>query len=876
MPLSIHNNPATTTTASRRGVLGPVSSPVVVGLDDDDSSDSSSSGSSEASVRTPPTHHQQQEQATPTRRSVTRTPPPSPPLTPRTPVKAAVGGSTSSASPQTSRKKNSRHAPSSSPSPVRVTAPPSPPGSRGRRLLRNSGGGASSSKNHNNNNNNNNDNCSTNTPTISNTSSSHHKRQQLRRMNHAASIIVSDPVEEATADQRLVDYFIVVSSKPKQAEQQLNNINVNVAGGDSPSRSSNNNIAESRQEQDDCSTIPPHASTPSAATTTATRGETTQNGTTTIPTFAPKITARYPAVDYADNPLNAMIPQFCFPTLPHDHVISPVSTYELPRVHHFVLTNEKGRKVYGTCLTVLEELAPPLFPSSYFDEKSRQHQQQQSSMSSSLTVLEDLSSFALNLAGIEVDNRPPRNSNGHAGTSKTTLYIPKVLCLLSSWPYLTAFREYVAQLYRLATTTNIMSAPIERYITNICLEIPAPPPGAYEIQVDIMDSTIRFWAPPGKLPLAHVALPFHVLFECLDVEHILHVWSALITERKILLVSSQFSILTICCEVLCSLLFPLRWSHLYIPLLPRNFCAVLDAPVPYLCGLVRECWSHAEPFISPETIVVDLDHNTITYGNETPRIPEVPAKKWNKLHNSLQETVGHLHWKTHGLEESYRAMMTLKPKQRSMEQLLRQEQAGQGRPQWMEKLDGLDRAFNLAYTPDSKLLEDYYRSNYGGGDDGELQQTPWDKVQEAFLRFFVAILKNYRRYLFIPLLAATSPDTKATDEDPHHHPYSSSGSISGRAQQPSFDVAAFLAAQPAHSAPFLYQMCMSQQFDSFITRRMYSPGEPDLIFFDQSIGTSNYSFFVLASPSSNFRMLLILFFCFRRQAQSQQTQNKEG
>jgi dDENN domain/DENN (AEX-3) domain len=278
---------------------------------------------------------------------------------------------------------------------------------------------------------------------------------------------------------------------------------------------------------------------------------------------------------------------------------------------------------------------------------------------------------------------------------------------------------------------------------------------------------------------------------------------------------------------------------LYIPLLPRNFCAVLDAPVPYLCGLVRECWSHAEPFISPETIVVDLDRNTITYGTETPKIPDAPAKKWNKLHNSLQESVGHLHWKAHGLEESYQSMMALKAKNRSMEQLLRQEQAGQGRRQWMEKLDGLDRAFNLAYTPDSKLLEDYYyRSNDGGGDDTELQQTPWDKVQEAFLRFFVAILKNYRRYLCIP------PATAAKEiEDPHHHPYGSTSSIAGRAQQPSFDVAAFLAAQPADSAPFLYQMCMSQQFDTFITRRLYSPGEPDLIFFDQSIGTSDLRLF---------------------------------
>jgi len=81
--------------------------------------------------------------------------------------------------------------------------------------------------------------------------------------------------------------------------------------------------------------------------------------------------------------------------------------------------------------------------------------------------------------------------------------------------------------------------PLERYIVNVCCEIPAPPPGAYEVQVTVLDSTIRFWAPPANLPIAYVALPYQILFECLDVEHILTVWSAMILERKILLVSSQ-------------------------------------------------------------------------------------------------------------------------------------------------------------------------------------------------------------------------------------------------------------------------------------------------------------------------------------------------
>ena len=68
---------------------------------------------------------------------------------------------------------------------------------------------------------------------------------------------------------------------------------------------------------------------------------------------------------------------------------------------------------------------------------------------------------------------------------KRPIYIPKVLCILSTWPYLQSFRDYLTQLYRLATMTDLMKAPIERYVQNICDEAPAPPPGIFEVQIKV-------------------------------------------------------------------------------------------------------------------------------------------------------------------------------------------------------------------------------------------------------------------------------------------------------------------------------------------------------------------------------------------------------
>jgi len=478
--------------------------------------------------------------------------------------------------------------------------------------------------------------------------------------------------------------------------------------------------------------------------------------------FQPVITARFPLMDHSDNPLNPMITQFCYPS---GEVIVPSRVYELPRVHHFVLTNDKGRKVYGTCLTMFEEY----------------HASEEGPW-----ITRDQIHSEDSVRDIEVT----------VSEGRTVLYIPKVLCLLSTWPYLTAMREWLAQFYRLASSTNIMQTPIERYVLNICMEIPAPPPGAYEVQVSILNSTIRFWAPPAKLPIAYVALPYQTLFDCLDVENILLLWNALIMEHKILLVSSQYSILTVCSEILVSLLFPMRWCHLYVPLLPRFICPMLDAPVPYLCGVVRENWLYAQQFVSHETIIVDLDRNTVATGEMTPDFVPPPIRKWTKLKAAVDVTAGHLFWKTRGMEEEYNNLMHGRRinLRRNLANLQKQ-----GSPIWKEKLLCYDHAFNLAYTPTSpNLLNDSSSAD---------QQSQWDRVQEAFLRFFVALMKDYRRFL-------TPPD----------------GNEPGV-----FNKEDFIASQKPENQPFLAELCETQQFEDYVTKRLYSPGEPDVIFFDQSI-----------------------------------------
>jgi hypothetical protein len=469
----------------------------------------------------------------------------------------------------------------------------------------------------------------------------------------------------------------------------------------------------------------------------------------------PVITARYPAKDRENHPLNPKLPSFCHPE--GSEFIHPTTEYKMPRIHHFVLTESNASKLYGTCLTVYEEFKQ--------------------------TAADDTTDSG----------------------KKTVYYAPCVLCLLSTWPYLSAFRTYLTQLYRLATTTDLMEAPIERYILNICEEVPAPPPGVFEVQLSILGTMIRFWAPPANQPIAYVSLPFKVLFECLNISNIMYTWYSLACEHKVLLVSDQLSLLAVCSEILCSLLFPMKWSHLYIPVLPRSLSPMLDAPMPYLCGISRENFQYAVGDIGDDAIVVDLDRNMITLGSNPVDLPPLPHKHRVKLEHALQVNVGHVFWEARGMtKEDANAILN------SSDEEYVNKTLENAHSLWNEKIRTVDDAFGLAPAPESTTIA----MNLDPRNTGK--QSKWDAVQEAFLRFYVSALKDYRKYLPKEVPEANS---------------SWRGDKSGLR----FRADDFVASQRRDFQPFLEELMATQQMDDFITKRMYSSTEPDVIFFDKSI-----------------------------------------
>lgn len=405
-----------------------------------------------------------------------------------------------------------------------------------------------------------------------------------------------------------------------------------------------------------------------------------------------------------------------------------------------------------------------------------------------------------------------------SGTTKESkVFIPKCVVLLSTYPYLAAFREYLTQLDRLSKAGE-MTVPIERYITNFCSEVPAPPPGSFEVQTTMGDSVIKIWSPPNNLPIGWVSLPFSYLFECLDVNNVILVWHCLVLERQVLFTSTQHSLLTIASEIFLSLLFPMRWSHAYIPVLPHFLIPILSAPMPFLCGIHKANLADALFDLSRDCVLVDLDKNTVTLGPDTAPLPPLPPHQEETLRAELDENVGMIFREARSLRKTddYSENGIHLPNHIKL----------MAEDMWEAKLSLFDEAFNLVFTPD-QVRKNILNGNDASGleisdsdrinlsmDKQQLnrKQSVWDAVQEAFLDTHVYLLRNYRKYLVFP----------------SKHNEGSYGGAGFRSKE-------FIENQRYDMREFLKQFVGTQMFDNFITKRLYGSGEADVAFFDMAV-----------------------------------------
>ncbi|KAI1388327.1 DENN-domain-containing protein [Hypoxylon trugodes] len=178
--------------------------------------------------------------------------------------------------------------------------------------------------------------------------------------------------------------------------------------------------------------------------------------------------------------------------------------------------------------------------------------------------------------------------------------------------------------------------PLERYVVNLCTE--AFTPLGSKTQVEIGVRELRLYARKeaiNELPGSRNT-DLYALFRSLSLENIVTLFEYAMSESRIIFLSSHTAMLHLASHALLSLMYPLKWASIFIPILPARLISALDAPCPYIVGIERRYDNIVLP--DDDYVLVDLDKDTI----ESPALPvRLPKQHRRKLLSLLQYAAPH-------------------------------------------------------------------------------------------------------------------------------------------------------------------------------------------------------------------------------------------
>ncbi|KAK9317347.1 AEX-3 domain-containing protein [Lipomyces starkeyi] len=362
------------------------------------------------------------------------------------------------------------------------------------------------------------------------------------------------------------------------------------------------------------------------------------------------------------------VPMFAFP----DDIQIQVSD-ERPQSswHEFVLTNQKGEKRYGTCLTVWipvpESVAEAIEKSSEhwrLNNMSELDREFASSLSSRLvherTKLSQLLTAlsVIDEAGdaderIDINNnitmsderinmlvdllRPIRlGANINSETHCSAMWIPRVYGLLSRDVYSGSFRlEWLKALLHGEIVSGRREpgwlqnrVPMEYAVSQLLAE-PLMITEGFQVRVDIGGTVLYARRHAANEIPGSRDTDLYPLFRCLSIMSIIELLEAVLAEARIIFVSSDLAMLTSAAAAITALIFPFKWQSVYIPVLPARLVSCLEMPVPYIIGLHRTESKLLLP--QDDYVLCDLDGDAILSTSTPPLLPTAVRNKLQAL-----------------------------------------------------------------------------------------------------------------------------------------------------------------------------------------------------------------------------------------------------
>ena len=198
------------------------------------------------------------------------------------------------------------------------------------------------------------------------------------------------------------------------------------------------------------------------------------------------------------------------------------------------------------------------------------------------------------------------------GLRKTrTIFIPTVLGLITEvkdMELMTRIADTVVY-KQIVDTDRLTLRPTPLHqdsLIHLTQEIPLPQTSLHSIRFTIQGVTFDYRGTDPFSPPFSLSSPTDI-----NPDILISTVTSLLSERKILLLSTSESKLSRLVTLLLDLIYPFEWPHIVIPVLPLSLLDVLSAPRPMLVGInevhmpaIAACF----PDIGKEALIIRLDN----------------------------------------------------------------------------------------------------------------------------------------------------------------------------------------------------------------------------------------------------------------------------
>ena len=303
--------------------------------------------------------------------------------------------------------------------------------------------------------------------------------------------------------------------------------------------------------------------------------------------YNPEVLDQYPQnVEY-----NNSVAMFCFP-----EGIDILEKKIEPKKFNFVLTDEIGERTYGSCLIFWEELTNDI----------------RESMEPIYEEEEEIN--------VEEKNEIKNEENNKEIKSKVfklkKYYTPKALCILSKFPFFTNCSLFLKELYKI-TFSSSTKIPIERII---CGFVDSLYKQSYNslIRFQIRKENLDFYFIPNYGKDWDINDQYlETIFRVLSIDIISIAWQGLLLEKKLFLICSSKETLIQVAHSFITLLFPFKWIHTYIPILPEKLKAFIESPMPLIFGIPFKIDINELP---DDGIIININKNRFEKFEEIPKL----------------------------------------------------------------------------------------------------------------------------------------------------------------------------------------------------------------------------------------------------------------